>query len=99
LASRKTKSSSGYGSAEAKDKNEEGPRVDDTNSRMLAEDFDDIPYDLIPEYDKMVLRPLTFNILQEKLQRHEYSSLYGFARDFYEMLNNGRSITVPGSKV
>jgi len=99
LSSRKSKSSSGYGSEPADDdKKDVGAGGEESSSRMLAEDFEDIPYEVMSAYDTLVLRPLTFNIIQEKLQNHEYVSIYGFARDFYEMLNNGRSITTPGSK-
>ena len=61
-------------------------------------DFLEIPYDIIPEYDSLVRRPVSVGILYQKLQDHEYTSMSTFTADFFEMLNNGRRITEPGSQ-
>ena len=114
LSSRKSKSSSGYGSVPEQHDSENssgigtsvsssgsssGSSSSSSSSRTLAENFEDIPYDVIPDYDSHVKRPLSFAIIREQLQTHQYVSLYGFVRDVYEMLNNGRAITAPGSTV
>ena len=98
LSLRKSKSSSGYGSSVPEEKEGISNKKNEC-SRLLSEDFSDIPYDMIPEYNALVVRPISFSVIKEKVQAHEYISLYGFSKDVFEMLNNGRSITTPGSKV
>lgn len=65
----------------------------------FAHDFVDIPYDLYPNYDSLVRRPLSINILRENLKRHKYSSMSAFSKDFYEMLSNGRQVCPKESQV
>ena len=65
----------------------------------VAEDYLDIPYDGIPDYDSIVRKPISLYKIRQQLQSHEYRSIAAFAADFYEMLSNGRSVTEPGSKV
>lgn len=67
--------------------------------RLLAADFLDIPYDLIPDYDLNVRTVMTLKIMSNKLSQHLYHSFGAFAFDFYTMLNNGRSVTNPSSWV
>jgi hypothetical protein len=77
----------------------DGIKQKSRDKMIIAEDFIEVPYDTIPDYDSQVKRPLSIEILTQKLKKHEYTSMYLFSRDFYEMLNNGRHFTLPGSKV
>lgn len=67
------------------------------NGRYLCDDFNDIPYDLIPDYDDSVRRVMTINIMREKLHHHYYHNFASFAKDFYLMLNNARAVTAPNN--
>ena len=62
-------------------------------SRQLCEEFLEVPYALIPHYEELVQRPLSLWIMRDKLQRHLYTSMASFSRDFYEMLSNGRKVS------
>jgi Bromodomain len=42
-----------------------------------------------------VQRLLSLEIIKDKLQRHEYRSISQLSKDFYELLNNGRTVTSP----
>lgn len=68
-------------------------------TRRLAEDFEEVPYDAIPEYDSLVDRVVTLDSMQETLGAHGYKSMEQFSDDFYTLLNNARTITSPGSLV
>jgi hypothetical protein len=72
---------------------------DEEIDRHLCEDYYTIPYDEFPNYDSLVMHPLTVDQLKKRLQEHHYHSFGEFSKDFYEMLNNGRSITSGDSKV
>jgi hypothetical protein len=67
--------------------------------RLLSELFQDIPYDEVPNYDSVVRKPVTFEILKDNLQNHRYLSLTSFTRDYFEMLCNGRFISDENSQV
>ena len=68
-------------------KDPEGPQ------RLLIEDWNVLPYELIPDYDMWVRRLICFEGMKEKLSRHGYSSMSEFSRDFFTLLNNGRSVS------
>ena len=68
-------------------------------TRQLIKDYLEVPYEAIPEYAMLVRHPISIETLQNKLQSHEYSAFSCFAADFYEMLNNGRSISTSDSDV
>jgi hypothetical protein len=65
--------------------------------RRLAGDFAVIPYHAIPNYDTLVKRPLSLEVIRGNLQQHKYRTLKAFTNDFFEMLANARSITHPES--
>lgn len=67
--------------------------------RLIAEDFEEIPYDLIPNYNNLVRRPISLAIMLSCLQQHKYQNMASFCADFYEMLSNSRFITEEGSSV
>jgi hypothetical protein len=69
------------------------------DKRLASEEFQDIPYDLVPHYDSLVRRPLCISIMQRNLQEHQYLSFASFALDFYELLTNARFITDVESQV
>ena len=82
----------------------DGPRAkrrksEPMESRNIVEDFEEIPYDLIPYYDTMVRHPLSLAVIRSRLQSHTYSTLAAFANDVYEMLSNARFITGEDSTV
>ena len=68
-------------------------------TRRIAEDFEAVPYDAIPDYDTLVSRLVTLDSMEEKLNAHEYRSMQEFCEDFFVLLNNARSITTPDSIV
>ena len=37
--------------------------------------------------------------MRNSLQNHEYCTMASFEKDFYELLNNGRLVTMEGSQV
>jgi hypothetical protein len=74
-------------------------KLEERGMRRLAEDFEEVPYDAIPNYDKLVPRVVTLNMMHELLNAHKYRSMADFVDDFYQLLNNARSITPPGSVV
>ena len=77
-----------------------GPSISKKKDKnFLSADFVEIPYELIPDYNKQVKRPLSLEILSSKLKRHEYSSMHLLSKDFYEMLTNGRRFTLVNSQV
>jgi hypothetical protein len=108
LSSRQAKLDSGYGTVSGDGQEEEVDKASvqegeededyDPHSRALAEDYEEVPYDLVPEYNVLVMHPLSMSILRERLQKHYYWSFETFAADYYEMLSNGRSITPDGSQ-
>ena len=67
--------------------------------RSLSEDFQELDEELLPEYKKYVRRVLTIDSMKDKLRNHCYRSMASFTKDFYEMLNNGRSVTELNSLV
>jgi hypothetical protein len=46
-----------------------------------------------------VQRLLSLEVVKDKIQNHEYRSMAMFAKDFYELLNNGRTVTTNDSQV
>ena len=46
-----------------------------------------------------VKRLLSLSAMRNKLQNHEYCTMASFDKDFYELLNNGRLVTMEGSQV
>lgn len=44
-------------------------------------------------------RLLSMETMRNSLQNHEYRSMAAFEKDFYELLNNGRFVTMEGSQV
>ena len=51
-------------------------------------------------YDRnYVKRLLSMETMRNSLQNHEYRSMAAFEKDFYELLNNGRFVTMEGSQV
>ena len=70
-----------------------------TSERLVAEDFTEIPYDLIPNYDSLVRRSVSLATMLGNLQQHKYHNMASFCADFYEMLSNSRLITEEGSLV
>jgi hypothetical protein len=68
-------------------------------TRFLTEDFEYVPYDAIPEYDKLVPRVVTLNSMMDTLNAHKYVCMADFVEDFYQLLNNARTVTAPGSVV
>jgi len=107
-SARKSKSLSGYGTSSTEGEGTSIPRseieekdsggVVEEDERKLSEDFNEIPYDALPDYDTLVIHPICLDTMKSKLQSHSYRSFSQFAKDFYEMLSNGRQITVDGSK-
>eukprot|EP00596_Hydrurales_sp_CCMP1899_P009697 CAMPEP_0119035830 /NCGR_PEP_ID=MMETSP1177-20130426/3060_1 /TAXON_ID=2985 /ORGANISM="Ochromonas sp, Strain CCMP1899" /LENGTH=1309 /DNA_ID=CAMNT_0006994635 /DNA_START=618 /DNA_END=4547 /DNA_ORIENTATION=- len=65
-------------------------------TRRLAEDFLSITSAI--HYRLYFHRLLSIEIIKEKLQNHEYRSMALFSKDFYELLNNIRSITLEDSQ-
>ena len=61
--------------------------------RSLIEDFRDVPYDIMPDYQLNVRRAIGFDEILDKLRMHRYDCMSALERDFYEMLNNGRIVT------
>lgn len=74
-------------------------KEENVGTRRLAEDFESVPYDVIPEYDSLVERVVTLDSMQESLSVHKYKTMAEFSEDFYVLLNNARTITPPGSAV
>ena len=70
----------------------------DTDERLLLDDFAVIPYKFIPDYKHYVRRLVTVDTLKQKLKMHYYHSMAAFSKDFYEMLNNGRAVTTDSSQ-
>lgn len=70
-----------------------------THTRQLIKDYLEIPYETIPDYDMLVRHPISMETMHAKLQAHEYLSFSCFEADYYEMLNNGRSISTATSDV
>lgn len=70
-----------------------------TKAVKVAEKFQHIPYDSIPNYNSLVRTPICLDLIRSKLQQHLYRSLAAFAGDFYEMLSNSRIITDDNSQV
>jgi hypothetical protein len=68
-----------------------------TNGRYLCADFEEVPYELLPDYDDLVRRPISLNLIREKLHDHGYQNLASFTHDFYILLLNARNVTAPGS--
>jgi len=98
----KSSGGSGAGSGGSKSKSKKKKAATDTtvaNTRRLAEDFESVPYDVIPEYDTLVSKVVTLDSMEESVGAHEYRSLQDFCDDFYVLLNNARSITTPDSIV
>ena len=71
----------------------------DSDGRDVAEDFQQIPYDSIPDYDDCTRHVITLETIKDKLMKHRYRSLAQCSADFYTMLNNARSVTIPTSQV
>lgn len=67
--------------------------------RSIEDDFEDIPYDLIPDYNSFVRRIVTMSSIRKRLHSHGYNSLASFSNDFYTMLNNARQVTISSSQV
>jgi hypothetical protein len=65
-------------------------------THRLAEDFLSITSAI--HYRLYFHRLLSIEIIKEKLHNHEYRSMALFSKDFYELLNNIRSITVEDSQ-
>jgi hypothetical protein len=65
--------------------------------RLLANDFLSLPLG-IPNYSDYVKRLISLESITQSLQKHHYKSMASFEKDFIEMLNNGRSVTLEGSQ-
>lgn len=83
-SSNRRKNSSPHNGSLEKDSNE---------ANLLANDFYEIPYEVIPNYDEHVRRPISIEIMEARLQSHGYRSMSAFCKDFYDMLNNGKYVT------
>jgi hypothetical protein len=66
--------------------------------RRLIEDWQIIPYAVLPDYDLYVRRLVCFDDIKFKLREHVYRSMSAFSRDFYTMLQNGRSVTTSNTQ-
>jgi len=86
-------SSSNSSSASENSKVQRKPGSKNVSVRHLSEEFLEVPYQIISNYDELVERPLSLEILRSNLQQHIYKSMASFSKDFYEMLNNGRKIS------
>jgi hypothetical protein len=71
----------------------------DDDNNQLAGDFIDLPTDSLPDYDTFVRRQISISIIKERLLAHGYRCLAEFEKDYYCMLNNGRSVTGENSQV
>jgi hypothetical protein len=87
-----------YGTSAPKKSAKKG-KVEERGMRRLAEDFESVPYDAVPNYDKLVPRVVTLDSMNQQLSEHKYKSMAEFVDDFYQLLNNARSITQPDSVV
>ena len=72
-------------------------KVSETPMRCPIEDYRTVPYELIPDYDLTVRRAIGFEDILDKLKLHRYDCLNAVSKDFYDMLNNGRTVTKPSS--
>lgn len=52
-------------------------------TRQLVEDFTEIPFDLIPNYNERVRRLLSFEMLKENVQKHVYRCFAMFSKVIY----------------
>jgi hypothetical protein len=71
----------------------------DSETRLLIRDFQEVPLEEMPDYNNYVRRVLSFESLKLKLHAHKYFSMSLFSKDFYELLNNGRSVTPINSQL
>lgn len=68
--------------------------------RELCADFAEVPsLEDIPDYNKHVRKVLSLEVLRSNLTAHEYRSMAAFSKDFYSLLNNARSVTLPSSDI
>ena len=72
---------------------------EDDEDRLIAFEFREVPYDIIPEYDDLVENPMSIDIMKENIQNHTYLSMSSLIKDFYCLLNNARSITEKDSQI
>ena len=63
------------------------------------DDFGEIPYAAVPDYDHIVKRPRSMELISAKLREHSYNMFASFVNDFFEMLNNGNSLSPVNSMV
>lgn len=67
---------------------------------MLCDEYKEIPYDIIHDYDQYVRKKLCLDDIQQAMKNHEYLTLAAFIMDFYELLNNARYVaTINNTKV
>ena len=88
------------GKGRGKGKSQPASSSPEKPTRFLIGEFTEIPdAEAIPYYDAHVRRRLTTSVIREQVQRHRYSCMAAFSKDFYELLNNGLYATKQDAEV
>ncbi|EEB08625.2 RSC complex subunit Rsc1 [Schizosaccharomyces japonicus yFS275] len=75
-------------------------RYRDATGRQLFAPFERLPDTrLFPEYYQAIQHPMALEVIQKKLNKHQYQSIDEFVKDFYLMFDNAKVFNDPSSQV